>query len=585
MFLKCSTRRKDGKIHRSWSIVESRRVGRRVVQKHVLYLGEVSDQQRASWARAVSVIDETSGECRQLNLIPEDRVISASEADALPVRLSALRLEHPRQWGACWLADWLWRELHLDTFFAERLGRSREDTEWEKVLRALTIYRLISPGSEWRMHRHWFGTTALPDLLEADERIAQPATLYRCHDLLLAHKEALFAHLRSRWSDLFAASYDILLYDLTSTYFECDVPEAETAPRKFGYSRDRRSDCVQVVIAMVVTPEGLPLAYEMMPGNTTDKTTLTAMIALLKKRHGQVGRIWVMDRGIPTEDSLAQMRACDPPMHYLVGTPKARLHRLEAALAERPWVEVRGQLRVKSVPEDGEIYVLTESPARVDKERSMRRRTLKKYWKRLGELARMKTAARDGLLLKLGQAQGEAGASARLVTVEVTETGVLTYQLDRDKLREVRRREGRYLLRTNLVDYDPDVLWRYYMQLVLVEEAFRTLKGDLGLRPIFHQNPERIEAHLFVSFLAYCLSITLRQHLRKLSGGLMPRAVLEKLAAIQLLDVRVPTTDGRELLLVRRTEPDKEITLLLHQLGLVLPPQPPPKISRPSATM
>ena len=197
----------------------------------------------------------------------------------------------------------------------------------------------------------------------------------------------------------------------------------------------------------------------------------------------------------------------------------------------------------------------------------------------------MKTPARDAMLLKLGQAQGEAGASARLVTVEVAETGALTYQLDRGKLREVRRREGRYLLRTNLADYDPDVLWRYYMQLVFVEEAFRTLKGDLGLRPIFHQNPERIEAHLFVSFLAYCLSITLRQHLRKLSSGLMPRAVLEKLASIQLLDVRVPTTDGRELLLVRRTEPNKEIALLLQQLGLVLPPQPPPKISRPSATM
>jgi transposase len=583
MFLKCSTRHKDGKPHRSWSIVESRRVGRQVMQKHVLYLGEVTDRQRASWERAVSVIDETNGQCRQLTLIPEDRVISASEVDALPVRLSALRLEHPRQWGACWLADLLWRELHLDKFFAERLGCSREDTAWEKVLRTLTIYRLLSPGSEWRLHRHWFATTALPDLLGVDERVVQPATLYRCHDLLLAHKEALFAHLRQRWSDLFAASYDILLYDLTSTYFECDVPEAENDPRKFGYSRDRRSDCVQVVIAMVVTPEGLPLAYEMMPGNTTDKTTLTAMIALLKKRHGTLGRIWVMDRGIPTEDSLAQMRASDPPLHYLVGTPKARLHRLEAALAERPWVEVRGQLRVKSVPEDGEIYVLTESPARVDKERAMRRRTLKKYWKRLGELAQMKNPTRDELLLKLGKAQGQAGASARLVTVEVAPSGTLTYRLDRGQLRAVRRREGRYLLRTNLTGYDPDVLWRHYMQLVLVEEAFRTLKGDLGLRPIFHQKPERIEAHLFVAFLAYCLSITLRQHVRKLSPGLMPRAVLEKLASIQLLDVRVPTTDGRELLLVRRTEPNKEIALLLQQLGRTLPPQPPPKISRPAS--
>ena len=562
--------------------MESRRVGRRVVQKHVLYLGEVNDRQRTSWERAVSVIDETSGQCRQLSLIPADRAISAAEVDALPVRLSALRLEHPRQWGGCWLADALWRELHLDAFFSARLGCSREDTDWEKVLRALTIYRLLSPGSEWRMHRHWFATTALPDLLEVDASVAQPATLFRCHDRLLEHKEALFAHLRERWADLFAARYDVLLYDLTSTYFECDLPEAEDDPRQFGYSRDRRSDCVQVVIAMVVTPEGLPLAYEMMPGNTADKTTLPAMIALLKKRHGQIGRIWVMDRGIPTEEALAQMRACDPPMHYLVGTPKARLHRLEAALADRPWVEVRGQLRVKCVPEDGEVYVLTESPARVDKERAMRRRALKKYWKRLSELAQRKTPTRDALLLKLGKAKGEAGAAARLVTVTVSATGALTYQLDRGKLREVRRREGRYLLRTNLADYDPDVLWRYYMQLVFVEEAFRTLKGDLGLRPIFHQKPERIEAHLFVAFLAYCLSITLRQRLRQLSGGLMPRAVLEKIATIQLLDVRVPTTDGRELLLVRRTEPDREITLLLHQLGLTLPAQPPPKICQPS---
>jgi hypothetical protein len=581
MFLKCSTRRKDGKIHRSWSIVESRRVGRRVVQKHVLYLGEVNDRQRASWERAVSVIDETSGECRQLSLIPADRVISAAEVDALPIRLSALRLEHPRQWGGCWLADALWRELHLDTFFAARLGCSREDTNWEKVLRALTIYRLLSPGSEWRMHRHWFATTALPDLLEVDASVAQPATLYRCHDRLLKHKEALFAHLRERWADLFAARYDVLLYDLTSTYFECDRPEAADDPRQFGYSRDRRSDCVQVVIAMVVTPEGLPLAYEMMPGNTADKTTLPAMIALLQKRHGKIGRIWVMDRGIPTEDALARMRACDPPMHYLVGTPKARLQRLEAALADRPWVEVRGQLRVKCVPEDGEVYVLTESPARVDKERAMRRRALKKYWKRLGELAQLKRPERDELLLKLGKAKGEAGAAARLVTVTVSAAGALTYQLDRGKLRAVRRREGRYLLRTNLTDYDPAVLWRYYMQLVFVEEAFRTLKGDLGLRPIFHQKPARIEAHLFVAFLAYCLAITLRQRLRQLSGGLMPRAVLEKLATIQLLDVRVPTTDGRELLLVRRTEPDHDITLLLHQLGLTLPAQPPPKICPP----
>lgn len=583
MHLKCRVRRKDGKEHRTWSIVESRRVAGHVVHQHVLYLGEVNDRQKASWDQAVSVFDESNGTLRQLELLPEDRVITASEVDAVRVRLSAMTLERPRQWGACWLADTLWRQLHLEGFFAERLGLTREGTEWEKILRILVLYRLLSPGSEWRLHRQWFGTTALADLLGVDERAAQPATLYRGLDLLLEHKEALFAHLRQRWSDLFGARYEILLYDLTSTYFECDVPEDRSDPRRFGYSRDRRSDCVQVVIALVVTPEGLPLAYEMLPGNTADKTTLLAMLELVQKRHGQADRIWVMDRGVPTEAALAHMRASTPPVRYLVGTPKARLNRMEAALAERPWVEVRGQLRVKCVPEDGELYVLTESAARVDKERAMRRRALKKYWKRLGELARLKQPERDDLLLKLGKAAGEAGAAARLVDTQVSLAGGLTYQLNRHKLRVARRREGRYLLRTNLNDYDPDALWRYYMQLVFVEEAFRTLKGDLAIRPVYHQKPERIEAHLFVAFLAYCLSITLRQQLRGLAGGLMPRAVLEKLATVQMLDVRVPTTDGRELLLVRRTEPSQEVVLLLQQLGLAFPAQPPPRIRATTA--
>jgi hypothetical protein len=342
---------------------------------------------------------------------------------------------------------------------------------------------------------------------------------------------------------------------------------------------------VQVIVALVVTPEGLPLAYEMMPGNTADKTTLRDMLALVQKRHGQAERVWVMDRGIPTEEALGEMRASTPPVHYLVGTPKGRLSQLETALIERPWVEVKGQLRVKSLPQDGETYVYTESPARVAKERAMRRRALKKYWKRLGELAALQRPKRDEVLIKLGQAKQQAGRLvARLVHIEVAPDGRLSYQLDRAQLRQVRRREGRYLLRTNLANHDPDTLRRYYMQLVFVEEAFRTLKGDLGLRPIYHQKTERIEAHLFVAFLAYCLSITLRQQLRTLAGGLMPRTILEKLATVQLLDVSVPTTDGRELLLVRRTEPSDDVALLLDHLQLTLPAQPPPRIRYTAAS-
>lgn len=566
--------------------MESRRVTGRVVHRHVLYLGEVNDQQRAAWEHTVRVIDETTGEERQMELLPEDRTITASEVDALRVRLSAMSLRRPRQWGACWLADHLWRDLQLDEFFGGRLPVSREGTEWEKVLRTLVIYRLVSPGSEWRLHRQWFATTALPDLLGVDERAAQPATLYRCLDLLLEHKEALFGHLRAQWADLFGARYEVLLYDLTSTYFECDVPDSQEDPRRFGYSRDRRSDCVQVVIALVVTPEGLPLAYEMLPGNTADKTTLRWMLARVQARFGKTERVWVMDRGIPTEEVLVEMRASDPPVHYLVGTPKGRLTRLEAELTHRPWVEVKGQLRVKSLAVDGEVYVYTESPARVSKERAMRRRALKLYWQRLGEIARLKHPRRDEVLMKLGKAQEKAGRIAvELVDVTVSAEGALTYHLRRDRLRLVRGREGRYLLRTNLKNEDPDTMWRYYMQLVFVEEAFRTLKGDLGLRPIYHQKSERIEAHLFVAFLAYCLSVTLRQYLRGLAGGLMPRSVLEKLAAVQMLDVHFPTTDGRELILTRRTEPQPEVELLLHQLHLSFPAQPPPRIrSQPTAS-
>lgn len=580
MFLKCSVRRKDGKEHRSWSVVESQRLARgRVLQRHVLYLGEINDSQRAAWEKTLAVFDEQHGAPLTCALFPDDRTPPAMEGvTALQVRLAALRLERPRTWGACWLADALWRELKLDEFFAARLGASREGTDWEKVLRILAIYRLLAPGSEWRLHRHWFGATALADLLGVDAGAVADDTLYRCLDLLLAHKEELFAHLRQRWSDLFGARYEVLLYDLTSTYFECDVPTEENDPRRFGYSRDRRGDCVQVIVALVVTPEGLPLAYEMLPGNTADKTTLRAMLALIQQRYGNAERIWVMDRGIPTEAVLAELRASEPRVRYLVGTPKGRLTKLEAALAERPWQEVRPALRVKLLPQDGELYVLAHSAARAGKERGMRQRRLKAYWKRLHEVAAQELT-RDERLQKLGAARERAGrVAAGLVRVTVAADGALTYSLDRANLRRVRQREGRYLLRTNLSAEDPSLVWRCYMQLVAVEEAFRTLKGDLGVRPIFHRKAARIEAHLFVAFLAYCLSTTLRQRLRAVAGGLMPRVVLEKLATVQLLDVIVPTTAGRELVLVRRTEPSGEVALLLERMGWWLPEQPPPRL-------
>lgn len=473
----------------------------------------------------------------------------------------------------------LWQQLGLDEFWSARLAPSRKGTRFDQVLWMLVAYRLLSPGAEWRLHRHWFEHSALGDLLGADAALADIHTLYACHDRLIEHKEALFDHLVGRWRDLFNVSFDVLLYDLTSTYFESDPPADDEDKRRYGYSRDHRPDCVQVVIALVVTPEGFPLAYEVLAGNTRDCTTLKDFLARIERQYGKARRVWCMDRGIPTEEVLAQMRAAEPPVHYLVGTPKGRLSRLEQALLEEPWHAARPGVQVKLLAQDEELYVFAESRDRIAKERAMRRRQLKWLWARLKKLSTMRLA-RDALLMKLGAAKTKTPAAWRLVEIEVAERGAnFTYRLDRNKLRQVRRREGRYLLRTNLTESDPAKLWQFYLQLVEVEAAFKTLKGDLAIRPIFHQQEHRIEAHIFIAFLAYCLHVTLGQQLKALAPGLTPRAVLEKFAAVQMIDVYVPTTDGRELSLTRYTQPEPELKLLLDKLKLTLPAQTPPKIS------
>jgi hypothetical protein len=581
MFLRAKIRKKDGKEHRYWSVVENRRVGGgRVVQRHVLYLGEINSSQELAWRRSIEVLEDATERPRTLSLFPEDRCEGLlADASIVRLRLSAVRLCRPRQWGACWLALRLWRELQLDRFWAERLPASRTGTRWDQVLFVLAAYRLLSPGSEWRLHRQWFEQNACADLLGDDAGLAEIHKLYRCHDLLLAHKQALFEHLVGRWRDLFNASFDVLLYDLTSTYFEADPPLAEDDKRRYGYSRDHRPDCVQVIIALVVTPEGLPLAYEVLPGNTADNQTLRRFLARIEQQYGKARRIWLMDRGIPTEAVLAEMRQADPPVYYLVGTPKGRLSKLEKALIDKPWQQVRPGVKVKLLPQDGELYVFAASRDRIAKERAMRRRKLKWLWKRLAQLSTMKLT-REELLMNLGAARQRARSAWRLIAVEVAEnSAAFSYRLNRAKLRQVRRREGRYLLRTNLAADDPAQLWSYYLQLVVIEEAFKNLKGDLAIRPIFHQLEDRIEAHIFIAFLAYCLHVTLARRLHALAPGLTPRSVLEKFAAVQMIDLHVPTTDGRELQLTRYTEPEPELKLLLDKLKLKLPDQPRPKIT------
>lgn len=587
MYLKAHRRFKDGKDHFYWSIVESRRcAGGRVLQRHVLYLGEINDSQKESWLKCIEAFDSSTQQQVRLALFPVERAIPEHAADCgVQVRLRDFTIRRPRQWGACWLFLELWRELKLDLFWQERLAPSREGTSWYDVLVVLTAYRLIDPGSEWRLHRHWFEASAMADLLQADESLAAKDNLYRCLDKLLTHKDALFPFLKQRWEGLYQVTFDVLLYDLTSTYFEIDPPEDEKAKRRHGYSRDKRPDCVQVVIALVVTPEGFPLAYEVLSGNTADKTTLAGFLEKIEKLHGKARRIWVMDRGIPTEETLQSMRQSQPPISYVVGTPKGRLSQYEEALLECAWHQVRPGVDVKLLPQGEERYVLARSQSRVNKERAMRRRQLKKLWSRLKELREMKNLTRDQLLMKLGAARQQAPAAWRLIALRVPRIGeqinneTFSFRLRKKKLRQVRQREGRYLLRTNLTEEDPAKLWHFYIQLTQVEEAFKNLKGDLAIRPIHHQLESRIEAHIFVSFLAYCVHVHLREKLRRKAPGLSPRSVLEKFGTMQLLDVHFPTTDDRELIFRRYTQPEADQKILLAQLGLELPPQNPPSIS------
>ena len=582
MFLRSNKRFKDGKEHRYYTVVESRRLSSgKVAQRQVLYLGEINDSQQAAWRKTLEVFDEQEQRYTPLSLFPEDRPVPADALDSVRVKLSEMKLERARPYGNCWLGCELWRQLQLDQFWAEKLAPGRENVPWAQVLELLVVNRLIEPGSEFRLHRHWFDHSAMDVLLGRDFAVAEKDRLYRCLDRVLEHKSDLFVHLQQRWKDLFHAEFDLLLYDLTSTYVE---GEAEGNPKaRYGYSRDGRPDCKQVVIALVITPDGLPLAYEVMDGNTSDKTTLRGFLDKIETLYGQARRVWLMDRGIPTEALLQEMRSSRKETYYLVGTSRAKVQQYEKKWLELPWRKVRDSVQVKLFEKDGELYVLAKSEGRQAKEIAIRRKKLARLLRKLRAMRRS-CPKRDQLLMRVGAAKTDAGRAFGFVKINLPQARqevareTFTFRLDKAKLKEAERRDGHYLLRTNLVAEDPAVLWDRYMQLTQIEAAFKCLKSDLGIRPIYHQLEHRVEAHIMVAFLAYCLSVTLQQKLRGHAAGLTPRAVLEKLAAIQMLDVSFPTTDGRLLVMPRYTEPDPEQAIVLHQLGLVLPQQPPPRI-------
>jgi len=577
MFLRSYKRKKNGKWHEYFSVVENRRVtADKTVQRTVLYLGEINSSQETGWRKTLEVFDEDTGRHEQKLLFADHAIISESDLDAIKVKLSQMQLCRPRAFGNCWLACRLWDELDLDGFWQRRIDESRGDIAWSKVLKLLVTNCLIDPASEFYVHRQWFDKTAMDELLDTDYRIASKDRLYRCLDRILEHKEDLCKHLKSRWEDMFGIEFDVLLYDLTSTYFEglCkDNPKA-----KFGYSRDKRSDCRQVVIALVVTPEGFPIGYEVLPGNTLDKTTLRMFLKKVESMYGKARRVWVMDRGIPTEEVLSQMR--DENIQYLVGTPRAKLAKLEDKLVDLDWKAANENVSVKLLAEDNELYVLAKSKDRRAKERAMRKYRLRKYLADLKKL-RNNCRNRDKLIERLGALKQQAGRSSSCVDLTIPQTftvGSFEYKLNRAAYRKMLLRDGMYLLRTNLTETDPDIIWQRYILLTQVEAAFRSLKSDLAVRPMRHQLEHRVEAHIFVAVMGYCLMVTLRQKLRGCADGLTAQDVLDKLGSIMMIDVRIPTADGRMLEMRRYSQPEPEHHIILDKLRMVLPKQPPPKI-------
>jgi transposase len=583
MFLRGIHRKKDGKDHRYFSIVENHRTAsNKTVQRTVLYLGEINDQQQAAWRTTLSVFDEEEHEYANLSLFPDDREIPADAVDSLQVKMSGLELRRPRVFGSCWLACELWRQLGLPEFWDSRLAGSREDVAWEKVLQLLVVNRLLDPGSEFRVHRQWYLSTAMDALLGTDFAVAEKNRLYRCLDRVLEHKQELFLWLRQKWADLFPADFEVLLYDLTSTYFEGAMEENPKA--KYGHSRDQRTDCLQVVIALVITTDGFPLAYEVMGGNTSDRATLRGFLDKIEKTYGKAKRMWVMDRGIPSEEILREMRDPAREIFYRVGTPKGKIQQYAKKWLDLPWQKVRESVEVKLFEQEGELYVLAKSEGRRAKETAMRRKRLARFLKKLRAMRRSLPSLVQ-LLMRLGAAKSAAGRAFHFVHLQVpAEDQPVTretfqFRVDKKKLREAEWRDGHYLLRSNLTAGDPSVLWTRSVQLTQIESVFRSLKSELGIRPIYHQLEHRADAHILIAFLAYCLQVTLKQRLWLHAPGLTPTAVLEKLAEIQMIDVWIPTVDQRWLILPRYTQPSSDTKLLIEKLKLKLPSQPPPRIT------
>jgi transposase len=589
MFLRSHARSKDGKDHTYWSLVETVRTPGGPRQRTLCYLGELNSSAPARWLKTIEVFNE-QGEAQQLKLFPSQVEPPGDDPQVARVLVNRVRLERTRQFGACWLGWELWKRLGLEGFFAQAVDSDPAEVPWSTVAAVLAINRLCAPGSELAVEERWYPSTALDDLLRIEEGKINDTRLYRCLDRMLPHKTALERHLKQRYGELFAAEFDVLLYDLTSTYVE-GAAEKNPMMRR-GYSRDHRPDCEQMVIALIVNSEGFPFRYETFDGNRADVSTMETILRMVERKYGKARRIWVMDRGIVSEENLAAIRQRGG--QYLVGTPRSQMKQFEAELLKDDWTRVRPEVEVKQVaiPQGEETYILCRTASRKEKEKAIRKRFSTRMELALQRLQKTIAAGRlkdrNKMERRLGKIQARHSPVNDLfeVTLRDTPEGVrLFWEIKKERKTWRDLREGAYMLRTNLTAGSAEELWSKYMQLTEAEASFRALKSELSIRPLFHQKEPRVKAHVMVAFLGYALWVTLK-HLLKRRPTIVPRPsasgvdnveplspmkALALLSTLQSADIVLPTTDGREIRLRRVTEPTAEQKFLLHQLGLSLP--------------
>jgi transposase len=589
MFLRPNYRAKDGKEHIYWSLVETVRTVDGPRQRTLCYLGELNGSAQARWLKSVEVFNE-QGEVEQLKLFPSHIEVPDDDPQVARVLVNRVRLERTRQFGGCFLGWELWKRLGLDVFFEQAMDEEAVEVPWSRVAAVLAINRLCAPGSELAIEERWYPSTALDDLLEIEEGKINDTRLYRCLDRILPHKTKLEQHLKQRYGELFGAEFDVLLYDLTSTYVEGAAEKNPLMSR--GYSRDHRPDCEQMVIALIVNREGFPFSYETFDGNRADVSTMESILRMVERKYGKARRIWVMDRGIVSEENLVAIRKRGG--QYLVGTPRRQMKRFEAELLKDDWTQVRADVEVKQVaiPQGEETYILCRTGGRKEKEKAIRKRFSLSMEKALQALEKSIASGRlkDRYKMerRLGRIQARHPQVNDLfeVTLRETPAGVrLLWEMKKEKEAWRDLREGAYMLRTNLQADSAEQMWSMYMQLTEAEASFRALKSELSIRPLFHQKETRVKAHVLVAFLGYALWVTLKHLLQRRPAigsqssadgvdnaqPFSPMKAMALLSTLQSADIVLPTTDGREIRLRRITEPTTEQKSLLHQLGLELP--------------